>query len=252
MPARHHAMSITAQEAWVDRPGSHSLPIVVPPYLREIVEEVAFQARADQKVDRRSGVSQRLPISCLESAVSNAERRALVNGEAVAVPRVTDVFMALPAITGKFELEYEGELRGADTVARDLIRMAVANVFTGYFDGVDLRQVIEWFDMGGSLRIGDSSPAAEVLEESRAIQGLLEALPHAGAGAAASAPEQAAAIDFVLEGLAAQKKITRSDDWRFQAAEGPRKPSRSVDSLVDRTLSGGPVSIPGSKKKYYN
>ena len=121
----------------------------IPAYVREVVEEVAFQARADRKIDKRSGVSQRLPITTLELVVSNAERRALANGETLVVPRVTDVYAALPSITGKFELEYEGELRGAEQVARDLIRSAVGNVFTGMFDGVDTRTVVEWFDLGG-------------------------------------------------------------------------------------------------------
>ena len=96
-----------------------------PAYVREVVEEIAFQARGDRKIDKRSGVSQRLPISTLELVVSNAERRALANGEKLVVPRVTDIYAALPSITGKFELEYEGELRGAEQIARDLIRSAV-------------------------------------------------------------------------------------------------------------------------------
>src|SRR5437870_2683635 len=118
---RHQAMEITAQEAWLDRDAHHRL-VSVPDFVREIVEEVAFQARQDQKIDKRSGVSQRLPISLLENVVSNAERRALLADEPVAVPRVTDIYAALPAITGKFELEYEGELKGADNIARELIR----------------------------------------------------------------------------------------------------------------------------------
>ena len=78
---------------------------------------MAFSAREDKRVDKRSGVSQRLPISVTENVVSNAERRALENGEDVAVPRVLDIYAALPAITGKIELEYEGELKGGDAVA---------------------------------------------------------------------------------------------------------------------------------------
>ena len=120
---RGNAMAITKQEAWTDRPAA--LKVEIPDYVREVVEEVAFQARADRKIDKRSGVSQRLPITTLELVVSNAERRALANGETVVVPRVTDLYAALPSITGKFELEYEGELRGAEQVARDLIRSAV-------------------------------------------------------------------------------------------------------------------------------
>ncbi len=81
-------------------------------------------------MDKRSGVSQRLPIACLETAVSSAEQRAARNGEAHAVARVADVYAALPALTGKLELEYEGELKGAETIARELIRGAVGRVFT--------------------------------------------------------------------------------------------------------------------------
>src|SRR6476646_9337133 len=131
---RHNGMVITKQEAWTDRVGAH--PVEIPTYVREVVEDIAFQARIDRKIDKRSGVSQRLPITTLELVVSNAERRALANGEGVVVPRVTDVYAALPSITGKFELEYEGELRGAEQVARDLIRSAVGSVFTGMFEGV--------------------------------------------------------------------------------------------------------------------
>ena len=98
--------------------------------MREVVEEVAFQARQDQKVDKRSGVSQRLPISLLENVVSNAERRALLAGETPVVPRITDIYAAIPAITGKFELEYEGELKGADNVAREMIRAPSATSST--------------------------------------------------------------------------------------------------------------------------
>ena len=125
----------------------------VPTFVAEVVEEIAFQARQDRRVDKRSGVSQRLPISAMENVVSNAERRALMNGEETAVPRVTDVYAALPSITGKFEMEYEGELKGAETVARELIRAAVATVADGYLSHLETRQVIEWFDLGGSLQL---------------------------------------------------------------------------------------------------
>src|SRR5712672_1937251 len=169
---RDNAMAITRQEAWTERSGG--LVVEIPDYVREVVEEVAFQARADRKIDKRSGVSQRLPITTLELVVSNAERRALQSGETVVVPRVTDVYAALPSITGKFELEYEGELRGAEQVARDLIRSAVGSVFTGMFDGVETRTVVEWFDLGGTLPLGDSSSADEVIVQTRGVQGLAE------------------------------------------------------------------------------
>src|SRR5947207_6129826 len=169
---RHNAMAITAQEAWTDRAGAGAVEI--PPYVREVVEEVAFQARADRKIDKRSGVSQRLPITTIELVVSNAERRALGNSEKLVVPRVTDIYAALPSITGKFELEYEGELRGAEQIARDLIRSAVGNVFVGMFEGVDTRTVVEWFDLGGTLPLADNTPATELVATTRCVQGLRE------------------------------------------------------------------------------
>jgi magnesium chelatase subunit I len=244
---RHNAVAITTQEAWVERFGS--VKVEIPAFVREVVEEVAFQARADRKIDKRSGVSQRLPITTLELVVSNAERRALANGETVVVPRVTDVYAALPSITGKFELEYEGELKGAEAVARELIRAAVGNVFTGMFDGVDTRTVTEWFDLGGTLPLADTTAATDVVAQTRNVQGLRELAEHTGLPGGASAPAMAAAIDFVLEGLYAQKKISRSDDRGYAASgeSAPRRPSRREEAAMDEE-----IRIPGGKKKYYN
>jgi magnesium chelatase subunit I len=216
--------------------------------VREVVEEVAFQARADRKIDKRSGVSQRLPITTLELVVSNAERRALANNESIVVPRVTDVYAALPSITGKFELEYEGELKGAETVARDLIRSAIGNVFGGMFDKQDSRTVVEWFDLGGTLLLSDTTAAADVVSQTSGVQGLRDFAGHLGLKSNATAPVVASAVDFVLEGLYAQRKIGRSDERGYAAAEqqqrrGPRR---------EETVMEDPFQIPGSKKKYYN
>ncbi len=109
--SRVDGIRITAQEAWVER----APDLRVPEFVREIVEEVAFQARAERRIDKRSGVSQRLPISVLETVVSNAERRAFQTGESPVVARVTDILSALPSMTGKFELEYRGGTEGRRT-----------------------------------------------------------------------------------------------------------------------------------------
>ncbi len=247
---RHNAMAITEQEAWTDRgTKAGGLKVEIPSYVREVVEEVAFQARADRKIDKRSGVSQRLPITTLELVVSNAERRALANGETLVVPRVTDVYAALPSITGKFELEYEGELKGAEQVARDLIRSAVGNVFTGVFDGVDSRTVIEWFDLGGSLPLGDTTSADDLVAQTHGVQGLRDLAERTGLEKGAPAPAVASAIDFVLEGLYAQKKISRSDERGYSAAESTqqRRRARREEQSVDEEFR-----IPSGKKKYYN
>ena len=115
----------------VDRRAA-SCDVEMPDYVREVVEEVAFQARADRKIDKRSGVSQRLPITRSRTSSRTPSAARCAHGETLVVPRVTDIYAALPSITGKFELEYEGELRGAEQVARDLIRAAVGDVFAGY------------------------------------------------------------------------------------------------------------------------
>ena len=115
-----------------------------------------------------------MPISVLETVISNAERRALANGESPVVPRVTDVYAALPSMTGKFELEYEGELKGADQVGRDLVRASVASVFDAYFADADAKTIIEWFDLGGSLSLSDTTDAATLVKEAAAVQGLID------------------------------------------------------------------------------
>src|SRR5687767_1403300 len=243
---RADAMAITAQEAWLAR--GAGLKTEVPTFVAEVVEEIAFQARQDRRIDKRSGVSQRLPISAMENVVSNAERRALVSGEDVAVARVTDVYAALPSITGKFEMEYEGELKGAETVAREIIRSAVANVADGYLSHLETRQVIEWFDLGGSLQLSDTMSASDVLAHAKQVQGLVELTRAAGIPKNASAPLLAAGIDFVLEGLYATKKISRSEERGYHGSDSAvRRPSREVDLSEERPMPTG-----SGKKKYYN
>src|SRR5947208_4540668 len=156
-----HGVAITEQEAWTRRNSDRN--ILVPEFIKQIVEGIAFKARSDQRVDKRSGVSQRLPISCIENVISNAERRSIVGGEEHAVARIADVYAAMPAITGKIELEYEGELKGAENVARDLIRQAVQMIFRQYFPTTDFKQVIDWFEMGGSLKLSDTETSGALL-----------------------------------------------------------------------------------------
>jgi magnesium chelatase subunit I len=213
------AMNITSQEAWLARDGQ--MRVVVPEYIREVTETAAFLAREDKRVDRRSGVSQRLPITVIESAASNAERRALQNGEALAVVRVGDLYAALPSLTGKLELEYEGELRGAEVVARELIRSAVGKVFNQRFSGVNLQPLVQWFELGGELKFSDTARGSETLAQMRRIQGLLEHAERLGLDTKAEPAETAAAAEFILEGLWAHKRIGRSEERGFYA-DAPR------------------------------
>src|SRR6185369_16204339 len=221
-------VAITEQEAWLRRNGSQ---VLVPEFIKQVVEAIAFKARADQRVDKRSGVSQRLPISCLETVISNAERRSIVAGEDYIVPRIADVYSALPAITGKIELEYEGELKGADTIARDLIRQAVQMIFRHYYPTADFKQIIDWFDMGGNLKVSDVEPAASVLGRLERIEGLIEKTNVLGVTPQSPIGLRASAAEMVLEGLHSIDKISRSEERGFAASE--RKAAGSQELYRD-------------------
>jgi len=215
-------LSITKQESWTDR--TSPIGLQTPKYIREIVEQLAFLAREDKKVDKRSGVSQRLPISVLENVVSNAERRALKAGENLAVPRVLDIYAALPSITGKLELEYEGELKGGDNVARELIRMAVGKIYSNYFEGVNVSQIVQWFELGGSLKLDENVDSAGMVRALSGIQGLMEKTAALGLGSSEPDPIRASAAEFILEGLYAHRRISRNEEVGFTAGERKREP----------------------------
>jgi magnesium chelatase subunit I len=213
-------IAITAQEAWTSRrsPGeAHAMHL--PTYIQEVIERIAFAAREDKKIDKRSGVSQRLPISAMENVISNAERRALRNDEKLVVPRVSDVYAALPAITGKLELEYEGEMKGADHVSRELIRAAIARTYDEYFTGANVQQIVQWFDLGGEIQLSDSVSALEALENLKEIQGLIDKLGPLGISQKESPEQQVSAAEFILEGLHAHKRIGRNEERVFKAGE---------------------------------
>ena len=193
-------------------------------------------------VDKRSGVSQRLPISTMENVISNAERRALRNGESTVVPRVGDVYGAMPAITGKLELEYEGGLRGADTVVRDLIRLAVARTFDSHFKDGNMQQITQWFDLGGQLKFSDTAPSGELLEGLNHIQGLTEKLSAVGVKPKDKPEVVVSAAEFLLEGLYAHKRIGRSEERVFTAPEKQRQ----VEKVPGRE------EFPARAKRPYN
>jgi len=210
------AITITTQEAWSQRSESN---IEIPHYIRQIVEQIAFAAREDKKVDKRSGVSQRLPISTMELVVSNAERRALLHDEKIAVPRVGDIYAALPGISGKIELEYEGEMRGADAVIREIIRTSVAGIFDQYFADTNTQQIEEWFNLGGTVQLNDAQPAAGSLAELQQIQGLFEKLSPLEINGKSKPEIAVSAAEFLLEGMYAHKRISRAEERVFSAAE---------------------------------
>jgi len=208
-----HGLAITSQEAWTNRDGER--PLAIPQFIREIIEAIAFEARTDKRVDKRSGVSQRMPITCLENTVSSAEYRALKNREAKIVPRPSDIYAALPSLTGKLELEYEGELRGADSVAREIIRQAMAKIFKRHFDNVPLHSVVQWFELGGTLKYSPQASSEELFQQFRKIQGLLEKTQSLGLKAKDDPSLLASGAEFILEGLHALKRISRNEELGY-------------------------------------
>lgn len=201
-------VDITRQEAWTGRDGSC---VEMPDFVEEAIERIAFIARTDKRVDQRSGVSQRMPITVTETVVSNAERRALRHGEDVAVPRIADLYASLPAITGKMELEYEGELHGGDRIARELIQRSCSQTFDVRAAGADVDDIVEYFETGGALQVGDDASGAACVKGFETVPGLLGLVEMVGlVPASAGDGHRAAACELVLEALVAQKRISRN------------------------------------------
>jgi len=221
--------AITKQEAWVERDGR---PIRVPDFIEELVERIAFEARDDKRVDRRSGVSQRLPISVLESVVSNAERRTIVTKERAVVPRVSDVYAALAAITGKLELEYEGELQGSEAIAKDLIRRAAGKTFEARVGGANVDDIVHWFDEGGALKITPDERSESLLKGFSVVPGLLDLVDQVGLAGKKDPAAMVSACELVLEGLVAEKRIARSEDLGYvRARPDPKAPPKPGPNL---------------------
>jgi len=214
-------MEITRQEAWAQR---GYRPVRIPDFIAELVERIAFEARSDRRIDRRSGVSQRMPITVMENVVSNAERRAVASNEEDVVPRVSDIYAALPAITGKIELEYEGELVGGASIARELIRRAADATFEDRAGGVNVDDIIMWFDEGGALLVDDDAKSAIVAQGFETVPGLLRIVHDTGLAIAGDAAQTVAGCELVLEALVARKRISRNEAGAYgRASPEPRR-----------------------------
>src|SRR6266849_6304802 len=226
-------VAITRQEAWTARDGIRDR-LLIPDFIREVIEQIAFEARDDQRIDKHSGVSQRLPISVMESVVSNAERRALTTGEAQIIPRIADIYSAIPSMTGKLELEYEGEQIGAFRIARDLIKRAAGEVFEGYFVGIDFAPTVAWFDQGNTVRLADTAAAEECVMLLESIPDLLDTLMVLGFDRK-DAGQTVAACELALEGLYAENKISRNEEGGYTAVTKAKKDRRGMiyDDLTE-------------------
>lgn len=220
--------SITKQEAWIEREDLQGFSAEIPDFIAETIEQIAFEARDDQRIDKRSGVSQRLPITVLESAISNAERRAFITNESEIVPRISDIYAALPSMTGKIELEYEGEQIGATRLAKDLIKRACGVVFEGFFLGIDFSPTVQWFDEGNKLLLSETASAEECVFLLESVPELIESTLTPLEFERKDKAKLVSACEFVLEGLYAQNKISRNEEGGFESATKAKRDRRGM------------------------
>ncbi|MBI1387122.1 MAG: magnesium chelatase [bacterium] len=207
---REDGMCITDQEA--DVAARDGMAIVIPTFMKQIVEEMARAAREAKEVEQASGVSARFSITSMENIVSSAERRALLNGEKVICPRACDLVYAMSSMTGKMELSYAGEELGAERVSRRIIRQAVRIVFNEYFGHDDCQSTVDWFQKdAGSFMLDDSVPAKELIGQAETVHGLLGRVKAYLKDEKLDTPEVfASAIEFMLEGLYAHKRLSKT------------------------------------------
>jgi len=156
--------------------------IEVDGLVKDLVEQIAFEARSSEYIDKKSGVSARLTISAFENLVSNAERRMLINNEKSTFVRISDFLGVMPAITGKIELVYEGELEGPGKVANILIGKAIKTLLVQFFPDPEkakkakapnpYAEIINWFGDGHSLSVVDELPFHEYKKALNSVAGL--------------------------------------------------------------------------------
>lgn len=220
-------MRITEQEAAV---GRDAREIRIPGFFKEIVEQVAFEARKSEYVDQKSGVSARLTIAAMENLVSNAERRAIMLGEDVIVPRICDLPHVLPGMTGKIELVFEGEQEGSVKVSKALVGKAVRETFKKYFpdplkkrtrpvqdahgvrtiEDPEYGRIIQWFESGNKVEIADDMPVDEYAKELGKVKGLRE-LTRKHMGNVEEKYGLPSVMEFVLDGLHQNSKIAKDE-----------------------------------------
>lgn len=212
-------IQITSQEARTNR--ADSPKVHIPHFVREIIEQIAFEARDSEYIDQKSGVSTRMTITAMENAVSAAERRAFHNKEDETCIRISDIFFTVPALTGKLELVYEGEQEGAASVAKHLIGKAVSKVFKKYFPDpqkktrtsnepdTTYKELLDWFSSGKGVSLPDylSNDAYQKrLTEVVGLESLIQKLHPTDENLVSLAM-----MDLLLEGLHQQSLLNKDD-----------------------------------------
>jgi magnesium chelatase subunit I len=241
------AISITEQEAWTQRWGEEG--IVIPHYFKEIIEQIAFEARTSDFVDQKSGVSARLAISAMETLISNAERRSIANNDKIIVPRITDLAYVVSGVAGKVELVFEGEEEGITKVAKALIGKAVKTIFKKYFPDPNARpvkrrgeepsakvkteydEILEWFAKGNSLTLTDTMPFEDYSKEILRVPRLKEFTSRHILIPEADRFSLVSAMEFVLDGLHQHSKLAKEEEFGT--------PEISYRDMVGSIFTGG-------------
>ena len=214
------AMAITAQES--DVPESENGKILIPDFLQETAEQIAFEARSSEYVDQRSGVSQRLAISVFETLHSAVEHRMVLQRIGQDVARMSDLFHCVPAMTGKMELVFKGEQEGLVTVSHRIIGQAIRRVFDKHYapqrglgsgrkiDSEPFREVVIWFEKGNHVELSDEMTFQEYFARLKRVEGL------EGVVRKTLKPEGdlhlASAMEFTLEGLVQHYLVSKKYD----------------------------------------
>jgi magnesium chelatase subunit I len=200
-----HEIAIMEQECGY--PLRAEMPLRVPQFLKEILAQITFEARASNEINQSSGVSVRVTINNFETLISNAEKRAVVNADQEIVPRVSDLHALYPATAGKLELEYAGEdKKEADLIER-LVNRAVLKVFDRYVKVEELKTIIVYFEQGWGVEVSDRSPASDYLDALREVPGLRDAVNRLGAFETPGL--MATASEFIFEGLHLHQKLNK-------------------------------------------
>jgi magnesium chelatase subunit I len=212
---RELGMQITDDNAWTDRLGP--VPVHVPLFMKQIVEEISRLARTSPHVNQSSGVSVRMSIANYENMLSNAERRAVLAGEPAAVARLSDLTHIAASARGKVELAMTEETGEEDRLLHRLVEEAVKNVFDQHFSAKQFRGVVEFFENGGRLSVADTAQADDFLASLDDIRGFRKQLESA---ASELAPElstgetasglHAALAELILDGLYAHNRVNKS------------------------------------------
>jgi magnesium chelatase subunit I len=207
----HYPKTLADEVAIMEQECSYPLrsemPVRIPAFMKEILAQITFEARASNEINQTSGVSVRMTINNFESMLSNAEKRAVKINETEIVPRLSDLHALYASTAGKLELEYVGEDKKEEDLVERLVNRAVLKVFDRCFKLDDLKPVITYFEDGWGVEVSDMSPSSEYLDALREVPGLRDAVNQLGV--AETPGLMATASELIFEGLHLHQKLNK-------------------------------------------